>query len=367
MQTHATGRPTLDSGYYERLFQSSGFAIIICSVEGEVLAWNVAASRLFCGGQGDPGQARLTELLPEADREAVNRHIEECRRSLHPVEFQVRLGGTDAEPIVYAVLVTPVRGDDGALESLAMWFRDISPRVRLARELSKSERMSALGRMSGAVAHHYNNMVGSIQASLDYAINMQTVSAMRKALARTSEAVARTGSITLQLLAFAQADHRAADLSDVTEILMMVVDEQEARLRQRNIALEFDAHPVPVCAARRDAMRIVLGNIIDNAVEAMPTGGTLSITLARRDEQSVAITISDTGGGIADEDMEHLFEPFHTSKGAIALGGGRNPGLGLAVAHGLVRGMGGSITASNVAGRGARFDIVLPLNADGGD
>jgi signal transduction histidine kinase len=93
----------------------------------------------------------------------------------------------------------------------------------------------------------------------------------------------------------------------------------------------------------------------------MPSGGTLTVTLARRDDKSVCVSIIDSGGGLSTEELEHLFEPFYTTKGELGEGTGRNAGMGLAVVHGLVSEMHGTITASNVAGRGARFDIVLPL------
>ena len=91
---------------------------------------------------------------------------------------------------------------------------------------------------------------------------------------------------------------------------------------------------------------------------------TLEEDLARRDLTSVSLSITDTGGGIKPELMERLFEPFFTTKGELGSGTGRNAGMGLAVAHGLVGEMDGTITAANVPGRGARFDIVIPVHRE---
>jgi signal transduction histidine kinase len=175
--------------------------------------------------------------------------------------------------------------------------------------------------------------------------------------------VSRASGITQQLLAFAQADYRSSDLSDLTETFLIFFDDVEPSLAQRGIRLRVDwiDSKIPCTAVLRDPLRIALGNIVSNAVEAMPGGGTLSVKLARRDADSALITILDSGGGLNEADMEHLFEPFHTTKGVRGSGEARSAGLGLAVAHGLVAEMNGSITAVNVPGEGARFDIVLPV------
>jgi signal transduction histidine kinase len=85
--------------------------------------------------------------------------------------------------------------------------------------------------------------------------------------------------------------------------------------------------------------------------------------LSRRDEVSVRLSIEDTGAGVQPAHLEHLFEPFFTTKGELGEGAGRNAGMGLAVVHGLVGEMNGAINGSNVPGRGARFDIVLPIKS----
>ena len=150
-------------------------------------------------------------------------------------------------------------------------------------------------------------------------------------------------------------------MSDLTEAVLYYLDENEERLRQRHVKLLVDWQLIPIVPVRRDRLLIILNNIIDNALEAMPRGGTVNVTLGRRDEDSVCLSVADTGGGITPTDMEHVFEPFYTTKGELGAGTGRNAGMGLAVAHGLVGEMHGTITGSNVPGQGARFDIVLPL------
>ncbi len=354
--TATVGR--LDPAYLESLFQGAGFAIIACNTDGNIVAGNAAATRLF-GRRALAGP--VSQLFPEQDRKAVDQLLETVVSTLEILEFQTRLGGTPTEPLEYAVWFTPVLEPDGTLRGISLWFRDITARVQLQQMVDKKGRLASLGSLSGAVAHHYNNLLCCIATSVEYAINMNTLSAMRRALQRTADAVGRATHMTHQLLAFAQEDHHGGDLADLTEVVLHYLDEAEERLAQRHIKLLVDWQVVPTIPVRRDQIWVVLDNIVRNAIEAMPGGGTLSVTFVRRDEDHVQLTIEDTGGGIGPDNMEHLFEPFFTTKGELADGAGRNAGMGLAVAHGLVSEMGGTITGSNVPGRGARFDIVWPI------
>jgi PAS domain S-box-containing protein len=350
----------LDAAYLESLFQGAGFAIIACTPSGEIVAGNAAAARLFGAARGSLG-GHVAELFPQRDREAVGHLLETVQTTLEILEFQTRLGGTDTEPLEYAVWFTPALEPDGTLRGVSLWFRDITARMRLQRQLDERSRLASLGSLSGAIAHHYNNLLCCIATSVEYAINMNTMSAMRRALQRTADAVARATHITHQLLTFAQADLQGGDMADLTEVVLHFLDENENRLSQRHIKLLVDWQVIPVTPVRRDQLWVVLSNIVDNAIEAMPGGGTLSVTLARRDQHSICLTVADTGRGVHSAHMEHVFEPFFTTKGELGAGSGRNAGMGLAVVHGLVGEMNGTITASNVPGQGARFDIVLPI------
>ncbi|MGE0479923.1 MAG: nitrogen regulation protein NR(II) [Phycisphaerae bacterium] len=353
----------LDPAFLDGMFQGAGLAVIACNPEARIAAWNPAATQLFGASEALREGGVATDLLPEPDRITGETHFRRCVQALEPSEFRVRLGGTDDDPIEYAVYVTPVIDPDEGLRGVAIWFRDISARVRLQRQVRKHERLHVLGSLSGAVAHHYNNMLCSIATSIEYASNMNTMAAMRRALRRATDSLTRAASITQQLLAFAQADHRDRDMADLTETVLYFCDEHEERLNQHRIRVQLDWHRIPVCPVPRQPLLIILHNVVENAIDAMPNGGTLAISLVRRDTHSILLQIADTGGGISTADMEHIFEPFHSSKANLGCGERGKAGLGLAVVHGLVHEMHGSISASNVPGRGARFDIVLPIDA----
>lgn len=352
----------LDIGYLRSLFDGAGIAVIACEPDGRALACNAAAAKLFATSPGTDQSYHVSALFPEAERQCVTELVETCLRTLEPCEYQTRLGGSETDPLYFAVWCTPVLEPDGTLLGVSLWLRDITKRKRLQRTLRKTERLTYLGNLAGAVAHHYNNRLFSIAASVEYAMNMNTTTAMRRALQRSAEAIGQAADMTRQLSAFAQADFRDQDLADLTETVLAFFDRNEERLARRGIRLSLDWQKIPIHPVPRERIRIILDNLVHNAIEAMPESGTLSITLARRDEHSACLSIADSGGGVSPQDMEHVFEPFYTSKGVLASGQTTHAGLGLAVVHGLVSEMHGTISASNVPGSGARFDIILPLS-----
>lgn len=354
----------LEPAFFERLFGGAGLAIFVCDGEGHILAGNARGEGLLRAVGGAGGGSSIHELVPEADRGALRESLKTCRESLDSIEFRTRIDAANRNTTEYAVWISPILTDEGRLEGLSVWFHDITERLRVRRDLRKAERLTSLGSMSGAVAHHYNNLLCSIATSLEYALNMNTMPAMRRALARTSEAVARATALTQQLLAFAQADHRALDEADLTETVLEFLDGNEARILEHGVRLTFDWQTIPILPVPREHVLIILRNLTENALEAMPNGGTLTISLGRRDERTVHITVTDTGVGIQPDQMEHLFEPFYTTRGELNCGQGRKAGMGLAVVHGLVSEIHGSVTAANSAGKGARFDVVLPLKND---
>lgn len=351
----------LDAAYLDSLFQGAGLAILACNGMGEIAAWNLAADRLFGGGGHLREGVQVWQILPAADHSLGEQHVRRCLATGESSEFRSRLGGTEDDPIEYAVYVTPVLEPDGSTRGVAVWLRDITTRVMLQRALTRQHRLNSLGAMSGAVAHHYNNLLCGIATNLEVAGNAGTLAAAKRAIARANDAVERATTITQQLLSFAQNNYRTVDLSDLTEGVLHYFDENEAQLVSRNIRLMLNWDKMPTVPVNREHLRIILDNLVRNAVESMPDGGALTVSLSRRDENSVALTISDSGGGIPPEIMEHLFEPFYSPRAQLGCGEHGRVGLGLAVVHGLVSEMNGTIRASNIPGRGARFDIFIPV------
>ena len=210
----------LDAGYLHGLFHGAGLAVVACDPSGRILASNPAARQLFAEVGALARRAHVSALFPGSDRKAIEELVKTCATSLEPREHLTHIGHDDVGPIEYAVMCTPVVESNGSLRGVSLWLRNITKRRRLQRKLKKNERLTYLGRLAGAVAHHYNNLLCSIATSVEYAMNMNTMTAMRRASRRTADAVGRATDITRQLLAFAQADHRSSDLASLEETVL---------------------------------------------------------------------------------------------------------------------------------------------------
>lgn len=352
----------LDPAFYQRLFADAGLPIFTCDVRGNVVACNPLGEGLLreCGFTS---RSNLRDLLPVEHHADLEHNLGTLIETGEPVEFRARLSLGQAEAAQYAVWFTPIHDNQDCVECIAVWFHDITARLQLRRGMRKRERLTTLGVLAGSVAHHYNNLLCSIATSLEFALNMNTMSAMRRVLRRTADAVGRATQLTQQLLAFAQADHRMRDLADLTETLLRYFDQHESDLAARGIKIDLQWERIPFVPLPRDQLSIVIDNLVRNAVEAMPEGGVLRAGLRRRDEHSVTFWIADSGPGLSPAQMERLFEPFFTTKGELGAGETHQAGMGLAVAHGLISEMHGTISVTNVPAGGARFDIVLPLQS----
>ena len=185
---------------------------------------------------------------------------------------------------------------------------------------------------------------------------------MRKTMHSVARSLQRATTLLDELLAFAEADYRDTDLADLTETILRFADDIKPTLDARNVEFDLKLARVPVIEVPRTPFLTVLNNLAGNAVDAMVHGGRLSVELAAKRDH-VVCRIVDTGQGIVREDLEHVFEPFYSTKNPeLGAGTGRHHGLGLSVALGIVHEMGGDITVSSIPERRTTIEIRLPVD-----
>ncbi|MEZ4320882.1 MAG: ATP-binding protein [Myxococcota bacterium] len=219
-------------------------------------------------------------------------------------------------------------------------------------ELVQAQRMEAIGRLAGGIAHDFNNLLTVILGCAE-----QLESALPEGVdRRNAEAIVgaaeRAGGLTRQLLALSRKqvlDLRVVDLAQVVSNLRPLLDSLVSS-HVRLVVGELVAAPVEV---EPSALEQVLVNLVVNAVEAMPDGGTLSVAV-QSSGGTVRLRVQDTGVGMAPEVRARMFEPFFTTKAG-------NSGLGLATARGIVGQFGGTLEVASEAGRGTRVEVRLPV------
>lgn len=240
-------------------------------------------------------------------------------------------------------------------------------RQQLSRRLQRAGRMEALGRLAGGVAHDFNNFLVVIQSSAELAADdLPAEHPSQGELGRIQQATGRAADLTSQLLAFSRRRMSAPSLLDPAQIV-----EQTAGLLERlvgpriQVMLDTSESSAQIIGSRTQ-LEQVLFNIAANARDAMPAGGTFTVavrdrTLARGEISElpggdyVEINLSDTGTGIPAEVMEHMFEPFYSTKGEA-----RGTGLGLSTSFGTISQLGGQILVETQLGKGSSFSVFLP-------
>jgi signal transduction histidine kinase len=240
---------------------------------------------------------------------------------------------------------------------------------RQEAELLQAQKMEAIGRLAGGVAHDFNNVLAAIFGYSDLLLEQFTDEDPRRAdIQEIRRSAERAAALTRQLLAFSRKQimqPRVLNLNDVVSGLQRLL----ARLVGEDVTLAVHRHK-DLWAVRADPgqMEQVLMNLAANARDAMPEGGRLSIETDNVEVQAdqpdrpglkpgayVILTVADDGSGVAEEVREHMFEPFFTTKDQ-----GKGTGLGLATVYGIVKQSGGSVYVESEEGSGTRFVIYLP-------
>lgn len=341
----------------------AGVALIATDEQLHIRFWNSAASRML-GGSADAmiGQP-IQSIVPAERRELAARFCERAlaRGEIGQLEFQHRNPAGD--PTWLAVTISPIVDSTGRRLGISVYVRDVTRRMDLERDMAQSQKMTALGTMAGQVAHHFNNVLGGIITSLDFVLQTSDdPDTLRRAMRTAVSALTRASNLTQGLLAFAEGNPSDSTLGDLAETVRRFAAQLQPKLAAQNIRFELDVEPVE---ARLPVKRIqtILENLTINSCEAMPGGGALRIELRPAlDEPKAFLRVADTGCGIAAEDLSRVFEPFFTTKCPESCTPNPHAGLGLAVVHGIVKEMGGSVTLCSTPKDGTVCSVSLPLS-----
>ena len=262
-----------------------------------------------------------------------------------------------------SVVIDPIRNDAGELIGFAKITRDISERKAaeerlsaMQRQLAESQKFDALGQLTGGVAHDFNNLLMIISGSI-HAIRKEVAGEKAlRALQSIDRASQRAASLTRQLLTFARRQSvqpQSIKLSERIEALRDVLSSGLGSAVSLTIDIADDVWNIVVDP---NEFETALLNLVINARDAMPDGGTLTIAAKNLpDKNQVAISVEDTGVGIPDDIAAKVFDPFFTTKAV-----GKGTGLGLSQVHGFAHQAGGTVGLRSVLGSGTTITMCLP-------
>ncbi len=315
----------------------------------------------------------VADLLPEPPRESVLALYRRVRAAGGPVTDRDEVpfpGG----PRVWETVLTPVANSEGVVERIIGSVRDITDRERSAARLRDSQRMEAVGQLTGGVAHDFNNLLQVIHGNLELlqpAVEDNPRAAQR--LKNALHGADRAAQLTRQLLAFARRQPLAPQVINLSRL---VSDMAELLRRTLGEAIEVEtvlAGGLWNTIADPAQVESALLNLALNARDAMPEGGRLTVEItnavlddayARRTGevtpgQYVLLAVTDTGEGMSEETKARVFEPFFTTKSD-----GKGTGLGLSMVYGFVKQSHGHVQLYSELGHGTTVKIYLPRSFD---
>ncbi len=339
---------------YRRLVEVAPLAIFVHRGERIVFANHqglalLGASRI----EEVVGRSPLDFVHPnymEQARHRTHRIVHEGEQTLPAEERFVRLDGTEVD-----VEIAAARFVDQEGVGVEVLVRDVTERHHPQDQLKKAERLAELGTLASGMAHEIGTPMNVILGRAEYLMDRVKDEPVKKGLQTIVTQVERITRVMNQLLAFARrkpAERRPLHLKNIIENSVEMFQERLAVNRVRvEMTLEEQC---PMVSADEDQMNQVVINLIMNAIQAMPDGGRVRIGLAQMND-SVRLTVADTGQGIPQEVIKNIFEPFFTTKEF-----GKGTGLGLTVVKGIIEEHQGTITVDSEEGKGTTFTIFLP-------
>jgi two-component system, cell cycle sensor histidine kinase and response regulator CckA len=355
---------------FRLISENAADMIAVVDTKGQRLYNSPSYEKLLGYTQEELGKTSAFDQIHEDDRNAVVNAAGEARRTGMGRTVEYRIRHKDGRWLTLESTASVVRNRDGEVEKLVIVNRDITERKQLEEQLHRSQKLEAIGRLSGGVAHDFNNLLGLI---IGYSEALQERippdDPFREAVDEIQNAGKRAAALTQQLLAFSRKQVLEPRILNLNTIILDV-EKMLRRLVGEDIEIDLLLGPdTGTVKADRSQIEQVILNLVVNARDAMPDGGKLTIqtgnwTLDRSTVLShpyvipgpyAMLKVTDTGCGMDKELQSHIFEPFFTTKEK-----GKGTGLGLATAYGVIKQSGGYIWVDSEVGKGTTFRIYLP-------
>jgi two-component system, NtrC family, sensor histidine kinase PilS len=334
---------------YENIVQSMRDGLITTDLDGNIRDLNPAGASIL---GHKPGDLQGKPILTVFERVQVDGSSSLPRREInykHP-DGELRTLGLAASPLVVS---------DVGMVGIVYNFQDLTEEKRLEAEYHAKDRMATLGRLSAGIAHEIRNPLASIAGSVRLLRSMANLTDDEgKLVDIVSNESERLNKLVTDFLAYTpdqRMEFSQVDLTNLLEETLVLIEHHPLFRESHRIERKLPRQPV-MAWVDADRVRQIFWNICDNALKAMPDGGTLTAEIQSSGGAHARVILADTGVGFAPAQMEKLFEPFQT-------GFERGTGLGLAIVYQIVVGHRGRIQVDSKPGKGARFIVDLPRTA----
>jgi PAS domain S-box-containing protein len=346
---------------FNAIIQTTKDGFWICDTAGRLLEVNQS----YCNMIGYSREELLRMSIPDLEiterAEDVTVHIRRivARGSDN---FESRQRRKDGNIIAIDVSVTFLQKHGGRFYS---FIRDITEREKTQKELLRIQKLESLGVLAGGIAHDFNNILTGIMGNISFArMHLDDSHTSNTILLDAEKASRRASDLARQLLTFAKGGQ---PITKVVSLRQVVDSSLSLTLRGSNVRQVIQiSDSLPAIVADEGQLNQVFSNIIINAAQAMPDGGTITISAAEIALGAanalslpvgdyIRITFTDTGCGMSDETQKRIFDPYFTTKAT-------GSGLGLASVYSIIKNHGGTVSVRSRSGQGSSFDILLPAS-----
>jgi two-component system NtrC family sensor kinase len=353
--------------FMNKIVQSSPNAITATDMKGNILIWNKGAEETLGYKASDViGKMNIRKIYPEGEARKVMQMLrsdqsgEAGRLNTYPMVY-VRRDGEIVEGNLSAAIIYDANGNEIASVGSFVDLRDRLQMERALRDtqeqLLQSEKLAAMGRLTSQIAHELNNPLYGIMNTLELLkTEIPTDNRRRKILEMALSETIRLSDLLRKMLSFSKPDQEERHPVDINSVLDEILLLHEKQLKENDISMAVTfAEGLGLVNASKNQLRQVFLNMVANARDAMPDGGTLSV-VTRGDTETVCVEVTDTGIGIREEHLDKIFDSFFTTKGEV-----KGVGLGLSVCYGFIKDHGGDIEVKSQVGKGTAFTISLPV------
>jgi PAS domain S-box-containing protein len=352
------------------IIDSSDDAIIGRGLDGIITSWNKGAERMY-GYTPEEVVGKHVSLLAPSDRpDEIPEILQKTARGESVEHYESVRVTKDGRHLNVSISVSPLRDAKGDIVGASAIARDITAQKKAEGQLRQSQKMEAIGRLAGGVAHDFNNILGIISACTEFLRDrIDPAAELSHYVENIQKATERGSSLTRQLLAFSRTSTIQPRVLDLNERLKDISKLLRPLMGDDVEVLIVSKSPSAVVEADPGQLDQIVVNLAVNARDAMPRGGKFILeTRAMKFDDAFAeqhqalaagkyvlLAVSDTGSGMDEATASRIFEPFFTTKEV-----GKGMGLGLATVYGIVKQSAGHILVYSEPGHGTTFKIYLP-------
>src|SRR5438876_621991 len=346
--------------FNESIVESINVGLMAVDLDGRITRLNSALEEIFSLARDEAIGGKVEELFAEDFADTLHQvlgpegwYLRQTRQ-IYKLHTATRAGRS----LVLNIALAPLWAESDEQTGALVVFENVTQRLQLEEQLQQREKLSSIGLLAAGVAHEVNTPLTGVSSYTQMLLNMLAENDPKHALLQKVRTQAeRATNIVNNLLNFSRTgsatEFAEIDISQVLDDTLQLLEPQ-LRRNQIEILRAYRAGS-PLLYGNSGKLQQLFTNLVLNARDAIPDGGRITISTDSSEDSSLTIAVSDTGIGIAPENVAKIYDPFYTTKGV-----GRGTGLGLAVSYGIVQEHTGHISVESTPGQGTSFRITLP-------